>query len=329
MAQADETEVEPMCRRTLDRFIMFDHKYPDLYEMAKQQQTSMWSAEEVDLQTDVPQWRALKPSEREVLSHVLAFFASAEQIVNENIGTNFFAEVTLPEARAFYAWQMAIEVVHSEVYSLLIETYIAEAAERDRLFHAIKTMPSVRAKAEWALKWTDPSTASLAERLLAFVLVEGLGFSGSFCTIFYMKSRGLLPGLCFANELISRDEALHTRFGVSLYSKLDRKLPEARVHEMMRGAVEAEVQFITVALQCAVLGMNADSMTEYIQAVCNVLCGLLGVSKLYPDATNPYDFMTLCDLEGKSNFFERRVGEYAATKTVQTTAAGLVIDLDF
>lgn len=271
-------------------------------------QASNWTAEEIDLTNDMKDWEALSDNERYFLSHVLAFFAASDGIVNENLAYRFSNEVQLSEARCFYGFQIMIENVHSEVYSLLIDTYIRDAAEKDRLFSAIETVPCVRKKAEWALNWLSGS-ACFAERLVAFAAVEGIFFSGSFAAIFWMKKRGLMPGLSFANELISRDEGLHCDFACLLYSKLNNKLSAERMHALIGDAVAIEKEFLTDALPVSLIGMNADLMKTYIEFVADRLLVSLGHAKLY-GARNPFDWMELISLEGKTNFFEKRVGEY-------------------
>jgi ribonucleoside-diphosphate reductase beta chain len=292
------------------RFVLFPIKEQKVWEMYKKAESAFWTAEELDLAHDTKDWEALKPGERHFLSRVLAFFAASDGIVNENLALNFSNEIQLPEARCFYGFQIAIENIHSEVYSLLIDTYIKDSEEKATLFNAIDTIPAVMKKAEWALRWTSKSYATFAERLVAFAAVEGIFFSGSFCAIFWLKKRGLMPGLCFSNELISRDEGLHRDFACLLYSMLDHKLPAARVHEIIKTAVEAEVEFITDALPVSLIGINQDLMVKYIEFVADHLLSALGVPKVYNSA-NPFDWMDLISVEGKTNFFEKRVGEYS------------------
>lgn len=300
-----------LCERSMKRFVLFPIQYDEAYAFAKRCQALTWTSEAIDLAGDVHDWKLLSEPERTFLTHVLAFFAAADGIVNENISVNFQDEFTAPEVRMFYAFQTAMECVHMETYGLLIQTYLPREAERQHVFNAIETMPAVRRKAEWAMKWMNRDTASLAERLIAFVAVEGISFSGSFCCIFWFKKMGKMPGLCFANELISRDEGLHCEFGMLMYRLLNATLPDARIHEIFRGAVEAEVEFITAALSCELIGMNAALMTQYVQAVANVMCKGVNAAPLYPGVDNPFDWMTLIDIHGKTNFFERRVSEYA------------------
>src|SRR5882762_7268256 len=252
-------------------------------------------------------WNKLNDGERHFISHILAFFAASDGIVNENLAVNFMSEVQLPEARCFYGFQIMMENIHSETYALLIDTYIKDPQEKHRLFHAIETVPAVQKKAEWALRWIK--NGSFAERLVAFAAVEGIFFSGSFCSIFWMKKRGLMPGLTFSNELISRDEGLHCEFACLLYSMLNEKLPEEQVRGIIRDAVEIEKEFITEALPVALIGMNAKLMQQYIEFVADRWLSELGCAKIY-NATNPFDFMEMISLEGKTNFFEKRVGDY-------------------
>lgn len=292
------------------RFVLFPIRHHAVWDMYKRAQASFWTAEEIDLATDKRQWEALTPDERHFISHVLAFFAASDGIVNENLAMNFASEVQLPEARCFYGFQIAMENVHAETYSLLIETLIRSPQEKARLFAAIETVPCVKRKAEWAIKWMDRSTATFAERLVAFAIVEGIFFSGSFCAIFWLKKRGKMPGLCFSNELISRDEGLHCDFACLMYGLLAHKLTQARVCEIMHEAVACEKEFVVDALPVELIGMNSRLMSQYIEFVADRLLVALGHEKAY-GATNPFDFMDMISLEGKTNFFEKRVGEYA------------------
>ncbi|AKQ47195.1 ribonucleoside-diphosphate reductase [Rufibacter radiotolerans] len=275
--------------------------------MYKQAEASFWTAEEIDLTQDNKDWEKLNDGERHFISHVLAFFAASDGIVNENLAINFMQEVQMPEARCFYGFQIMMENIHSETYSLLIDNYIKDPKEKDRLFNALETVPCVKKKGEWALKWIN--SENFTERLIAFAAVEGIFFSGSFCSIFWMKKRGLMPGLTFSNELISRDEGLHCDFACLLYSMLQNKLPEERVHSIIRDAVAIEQEFVTDALPVDLIGMNAKLMNQYIEFVADRLLLSLGCSKIY-NSTNPFDFMELISLQGKTNFFEKRVAEY-------------------
>ncbi|KAL5717568.1 ribonucleoside-diphosphate reductase [Ranunculus cassubicifolius] len=299
---------EPLLASNPDRFCMFPIEYPQIWEMYKKAEASFWTAEEVDLSQDQRHWETLSTDEKHFITHVLAFFAASDGIVLENLGVRFMKEVQVAEARAFYGFQIAIENIHSEMYSLLLESYIKDPAEKTRLFHAIETVPCVARKAEWAMKWID-GAESFAERLIAFACVEGIFFSGSFCAIFWLKKRGLMPGLTFSNELISRDEGLHCDFACLLYSLMKNKLSEERVRGIISDAVEIEREFVCEALSCKLVGMNADLMSTYIEFVADRLIGALGYGKIY-DVQNPFDWMELISLQGKTNFFEKRVGEY-------------------
>lgn len=291
-------------------YVLFPIQHPEIWALYKEQQKAYWVAENVDLKQDLAQWASLTPGELHFMTHVLAFFAAADGIINKNVVTNFYEEVDVTEVRAFYTIQAAVETVHMEVYSQLVDTYIRDAETRRSVFNAIETMPAVRAKAQWALQWMDREHATLEERLLAFVAVEGISFSGSFCAIYWMKARGKLHGLAYANELIARDEGMHCVFGIHVYRLVNRPLPVERVHEILRSAVDNEIAFVTEALPCELIGMNSRLMAQYIRAVANVLCKMLHVRPLYPDVTNPFEWMSLIDVPGKTNFFERRVGEY-------------------
>ena len=276
--------------------------------MYKKAEASFWTTEELDLSNDLTDWNSLTDNERYFISHVLAFFAASDGIVNENLGMRFLHEVQCTEARFFLGFQVAIENIHSETYASLIETYIADKSERTHLLKAIQTIPCVTKKADWALRWAS-STAPYAERLVAFAVVEGIFFSASFCAIFFLKKRGLMPGLCFSNELISRDEGMHCDFACLLFSKLRIRPSGKRVLQIVRDAVTIEDEFVTEALPCALLGMNAEQMVEYIHFVADRLLVALGYDKFY-NAQNPFDWMSLISLQGKTNFFEKRVGEY-------------------
>jgi len=276
--------------------------------MYKKHEASFWTAEEVDLSQDGQDWERLTDPERYFIKHVLAFFAASDGIVLENLAGRFSTEVQVPEARAFYGFQIAMENIHSETYSLLIDNYIKDPDEKDSMFNAIHTMPPVKEKAEWAVQWMNRDNC-FAERIVAFAAVEGVLFSGSFCAIYWLKKRGLMPGLTFSNELISRDEGLHAEFACMLYNMLQHRLPEDVVHEIIRGAVEVERRFICEALSCDLIGMNSELMTKYIEFVADRLLSALGHSKLFGSA-NPFDWMELISLQGKTNFFEKRVGEY-------------------
>ena len=324
------TPTEPLLASNPNRFVIYPIQWHDVWAMYKKAVASFWTVEEVDLNHDVAHWAKLTDGERHFIKHVLAFFAASDGIVNENLCTNFFTEIEIPEVRSFYGFQISIENIHSEMYSLLINTYISDKAEKSNVLNAITTMPCVTRKAEWALKWCDPSTASFAERLVAFVAVEGIFFSGSFCAIFWLKKRGLMPGLCFSNELISRDEGMHCDFACLLYSKLLNRLSEDRIHEIIKDAVTIEMEFVRDSLPVSLLGMDCSSMCQYIQFCANRLLLALGYSKLYEGATNPFDWMDMISLEGKTNFFEKRVGEYSkAGVGVDAKEQEFSLDADF
>ena len=297
--------------------------------MYKKAEASFWTAEEIDLAEDLKHWDNLSNNERHFISHILAFFAASDGIVNENLAGNFATEVQSAEARCFYGFQIAVENIHSETYSLLIDTYIKDQTEKMHLLHAIETVPSVQKKAKWALKWCDANNASFAERMIAFAAVEGVFFSGSFCAIFWLKKRGLMPGLCFSNELISRDEGLHCDFACLLYKKLVNKLPESRIVEIITNAVEIEKEFVVDSLPVELIGMNSGLMCEYIEFCADRLLGALGCDKYYY-GKNPFEWMEMISLQGKTNFFEKRVGEYAKSGVgVNSEEQVFSIDADF
>jgi ribonucleoside-diphosphate reductase subunit M2 len=277
--------------------------------MYKKQVDCFWRAEEIDLTKDLANWDSLNHDEKYFISTILAFFAASDGIVIENLASRFMMDVQVSEARAFYGFQIAIENIHSETYSLLIETYIKDKDEKHKLFNAIANFPCIKKKSDWAQKWIHDNRSSFATRLVAFACVEGIFFSGAFCSIYWLKKRGLMPGLTFSNELISRDEALHCEFAVLLYSKLTKKVDRARIHELIKEAVDIETEFICEALPCKLIGMNSELMTQYIKFVADRLVVQLGYKKIY-GVSNPFDFMELISLEGKTNFFERKVGEY-------------------
>jgi ribonucleoside-diphosphate reductase subunit M2 len=285
--------------------------------MYKKHEASFWTAEEIDLKHDLTDWATLSDSERHFVKHILAFFAASDGIVLENLASMFATEVQIPEARAFYGFQMAMENIHSETYSLLIDRYIVDPEEKENIFNAIDTMPAVAEKAQWAVQWMEKDN-SFAERIVAFAAVEGILFSGSFCAIFWLKKRGLMPGLAFSNELISRDEGLHTDFACLLYSMLQNKLPDSVVHDIIRGAVDVERRFICEALSCRLIGMNNELMTRYIEFVADRLLKSLGHPILFK-AVNPFDWMDMIALQGKTNFFEKRVSEYQKAGVMSST----------
>jgi len=299
---------EPLLLEDTSRFVLFPIRYRQIWELYKRAEASFWTVEEVDLSQDLRDWNSLQASEQHFISHVLAFFAASDGIVNENLAARFSTEVQVPEARCFYGFQMAMENVHSEMYALLIDTYIRDVEEKRRLFFAIENLPCVKKKADWSLKWIRCSH-SFAERLVAFAAVEGIFFSGSFCSIFWLKKRGLMPGLTFSNELISRDEGLHCEFACLLYSLLQHPLSPERVTEIIVDAVDHEKEFILDALPVALIGMNSSLMSQYIEYCADRLLQALGYRGYY-QVSNPFDWMELISLQGKTNFFERRVGEY-------------------
>jgi hypothetical protein len=318
---------EPLLQDNKDRFVIFPIQHNDIWQFYKNAEASFWTAEEVDLSPDLHDWQnKLNDNERFFISRVLAFFAASDGIVNENLAINFLQEVQYPEARCFYGFQIMIENIHSEMYSLLIDTYVKDPAEKDYLLRAIETIPCVTKKAKWALRWI--TKGSFAERLIAFATVEGIFFSGSFCSIFWLKKRGLMPGLTFSNELISRDEGLHCDFACLLYvNHLQNKLSEETIREIIVDAVAIEKEFVTDALPVKLIGMNAELMCQYIEFVADRLLVALGCNKVW-NATNPFDFMELISLQGKTNFFERRVGEYQKTGVAQTNSEQNTFSLD-
>jgi len=323
---------DPMLRENASRWVMFPIQHADMWEAYKKHEASFWTAEEIDLSADINDWDTLSRNEKHFITHILAFFAASDGIVLENLASRFSSEIQVPEARAFYGFQMAMENIHSETYSLLIEQYIRDPVEKDRVFNAIQTMPAVQEKAQWAVQWMNNDN-SFAERLIAFAAVEGVLFSGSFCAIYWLKKRGLMPGLTFSNELISRDEGLHAEFACLLYGMLENKLPEDVVHDIIRGAVAVERKFICEALSCDLIGMNSELMTRYIEFVADRLLTALGHSKLF-GATNLFDWMELISLQGKTNFFEKRVGEYQKAGVMTPASAqeegkAFSLDADF
>ena len=308
---------EPLLTEDVNRFVMFPIEHQDIWEMYKKQVDCFWRAEEVDLTKDMASWETLTSDEKYFIKMVIAFFAASDGIVLENLGMRFMSEVQASEARAFYGFQIAMENIHSEMYSLLIETYIKDKEEKQTLFNALETFPCIRKKGDWAMKWIHDKRSSFATRLVAFACVEGIFFSGAFCSIFWLKKRGLMPGLSFSNELISRDEALHTEFAVLLFNKLTRKPGKKKIVEIIKEAVEIEKEFICDALPCRLISMNAESMSQYIEFVADRLSVQLGSGVIF-GTSNPFDFMEMISIEGKTNFFEKRVGEYALANKSQT-----------
>ena len=320
---------EPLLKEDKSRFVLFPIKHDDIWEMYKKAEASFWTAEEIDLAADTKDWEKLTYNEKFFVSHVLAFFAASDGIVNENLAMNFSSEVQSSEARCFYGFQIAIENIHSEVYSLLIDTYVKDVNEKSHLLNAIETVSCVQKKANWALKWCNRENASFAERIVAFAAVEGIFFSGSFCSIFWLKKRGLMPGLCFSNELISRDEGMHCDFACLIYSKLVNKLPQEQIYNIIGNAVEIECEFVRDALPVELLGMNSGLMSQYIEFCADRLLVALGCDKKYKTA-NPFDWMEMISLQGKTNFFEKRVSEYSKNGVgVEATQQVISFDEDF
>ncbi len=319
---------EPILKENPDRFVIFPIQHQELWDEYKKQQACIWTAEEIDLSADLDDWRnVLNDDEKHFVKNVLAFFAASDGIVNENLAENFVREVQYTEAKFFYGFQIMMENIHSETYSLLIDTYISDSAEKHKLFHAIETIPAVKKKAEWALKWIN--SPHFQERLIAFAAVEGIFFSGSFCSIFWLKKRGLMPGLSFSNELISRDEGMHCDFAVLLHNKyLANKVSESRIKEIITGALEIEKEFILESLPVRLIGMNSDLMSQYLEFVADRLLVSLGCSKVY-NSENPFDFMTNISLQGKTNFFEKRVGEYQKAGVLNSSDNAFDMDVDF
>ena len=325
------TVIEPILEENKSRFVLFPIEHNDIWQMYKKHEASFWTAEEIDLGQDMTDWNNLNDGEQHFISHILAFFAASDGIVNENLAVNFLSEVQYAEAKCFYGFQIMMENIHSETYSLLIDTYIKDSVEKDRLLNAIDTIPCVQKKAEWALRWIDNGT--FAERLIAFAAVEGIFFSGSFCSIFWLKKRGLMPGLTFSNELISRDEGLHRDFACLLYTDhINNQMDPEAVYQIIRDAVTIEQEFVSDALPVSLIGMNAELMKQYIEFVADHLLVSLNLNKVY-NTTNPFDFMDMISLQGKTNFFEKRVGEYqkagVMSSTKENEAAKFSMDADF
>ena len=312
------TKNEPLLASDDKRFVMFPIQDKNIWNMYKKQIDCFWRTEEIDLTKDLDNWNNLNKDEQFYISMILAFFAASDGIVLENLAVRFMKDVKLAEARAFYGFQIAMENIHSETYSLLIETYIKNDEHKEQLFNAIENFPCIKKKSDWAKKWIEDEDSCFATRLVAFACVEGIFFSGAFCSIFWLKKRGIMPGLTFSNELISRDEALHTEFAILLYNKLVNKINEEKIHHIIKNAVEIEMEFICTALPCRLIGMNAILMTQYIQFVADRLSLQLGYSKIY-HVSNPFDFMELISIESKTNFFEKRVSEYALSNKTKTS----------
>lgn len=324
--------MESLLTETKSRYVMFPVEYPDVWEMYKKATASFWVADEINFNQDLVDLEKLSDNEKYFINHILAFFAASDGIVCENLSERFSKDVPKPEVRAFYAFQNAMESVHSETYSLLIDTYVKDQKQKDLLFNAVNNYPAIQEKANWAIKWIQNFQAPFAQRLVAFAIVEGIFFSASFCAIFWLRERGLLPGLSFANQLISRDEAQHTEFACLLYNKLSNRLDVKTVIAMIEEAVDIEMRFITESIPCAMIGMNADLMKTYIKFIADRLFLMLGYPKYY-HVQNPFGFMEFAALEGKTNFFEKRVAEYSkagvATKNVTPDSLEIDMDADF
>lgn len=305
----------------IKRYTLFPIQYGDVFAMYKKSVAAFWTVEEVDLTKDIDDWQKLTSNEKDFVSKVLAFFAGSDGIVIENLVVNFIQEIDIPEVTSFYTFQAAVESIHSEMYSLLIETLIKNEDDKNKLFDAVNNFPAIQKKAEWAIRWIQDDKANFATRLLAFACVEGIFFSGAFCAIFWLKKRGLMPGLSLSNQFISRDEALHTEFAVMIYKKFADKLDEETVKKLISEAVEIEQEFITEALPCNLIGMNANSMKQYIEFVADRLINQLGYKKIY-NTQNPYEFMEAISLEGKTNFFESRVSEYSRANIQTVSSSG-------
>lgn len=310
---------EPLLTENDSRYVMFPIQDNEIWKMYKKQVDCFWRAEEIDLSKDIVQWNSetLNDNERYFISMILAFFAASDGIVTENLAVRFMGDVQLAEARAFYGFQIAIENIHNEVYSLLIDSLIKSDEQKTKLFAGIDNFPCIKKKSDWALRWINDKRSSFYTRLIAFACIEGIFFSGAFCSIYWLKKRGLMPGLTFSNELISRDEALHTEFAILLYNKMQKKYSKQKVHEIIKEAVEIEKEFICEALPCRLIGMNSKLMSQYIEFVADRLSLQLGYEKIY-NSLNPFDFMEMISVEGKTNFFEKRVSEYALSEKTRT-----------
>ena len=310
---------EPLLTENDSRYVMFPIQDNEIWKMYKKQVDCFWRAEEIDLSKDITQWNSemLNDNERYFISMILAFFAASDGIVTENLAVRFMGDVQLAEARAFYGFQIAIENIHNEVYSLLIDSLIKSDEQKNKLFAGIDNFPCIKKKSDWALRWINDKRSSFYTRLIAFACIEGIFFSGAFCSIYWLKNRGLMPGLTFSNELISRDEALHTEFAILLYNKTQKRYPKQKVHDIIKEAVEIEKEFICEALPCRLIGMNSKLMSQYIEFVADRLSLQLGYDKIY-NSSNPFDFMEMISVEGKTNFFEKRVSEYALSEKTRT-----------
>ena len=318
----------PLLTENENRYVMFPIVDADIWKMYKKQMDCFWRAEEIDLSKDIKHWTTLTGNEQHFIKHILAFFAASDGIVLENLGQRFMNEVQLAEARAAYGFQIMMENIHSETYSLLIDTLVKKETEKTKLFEAINNFPCIKKKADWSIKWINDKRSSFATRLIAFACVEGIFFSGSFCSIYWLKKRGLMPGLTFSNELISRDEGMHTDFAVLLFSKLHKKPKRAKILEIFKEAVQIEKEFICEALPCKLIGMNSKLMSQYIEFVADRLVVQLGYNKIYK-TENPFDFMEMISLEGKTNFFEKRVGDYSLSSGTKSDEAFTMEGVDF
>ena len=319
---------EPLFKENPNRFVLFPIKWPEIWSMYKKALASIWTVEELDLTKDLNDWNKLNNNEKYFIEHILAFFAGSDGIVIENLAQRFCNDIQVPEAKCFYGFQIAIENIHSETYSLLIDTLVKDNEKKKNLFNAIETIPSIKKKAAWAMKWINDEHSNFAKRLIAFACVEGIFFSGSFCSIFWLKKRGIMPGLTFSNELISRDEGLHTDFACLMYSLLKNKLEPSTIYEIVKEAVEIEKEFIIESIPCKLIGMNATMMSEYIEFVADRLVLQLGLKKIY-SAKNPFNFMEMISIEGKTNFFEKRVGEYSKAGVSGENNKELIFDAEF
>ena len=331
MAQTEFDKIEPLLSDTDNRYVLLPIKHDNLFRLYKKALASFWTVEEVDLSKDMNDWNKLSGDEQHFIKNVLAFFAGSDGIVLENLAVRFMSEIKSPEAMCFYGFQIAMENIHSEMYSLLIDTYIRDNSEKNHLFNAIDTIPSVGKKAKWAIRWINDKESNFATRVIAFAAVEGIFFSGSFCAIFWLKKRGMMPGLTSSNELISRDEGMHTEFAVEIYSMLKNKLDQSVVHEIIREAVEIEKEFIIDSIPCRLIGMNSDLMAEYIEFVADRIIVQLGYEKIY-GSKNPFDFMEMISLEGKTNFFEKRVMDYSKANVSHDLSSDMEkfsLDADF
>ena len=328
MAKMDKKEI--LLSEEENRYVIFPIKHDPFWKMYKQAEANFWTSEELDLSKDLSDWQKLNEQEKYYIKHILAFFAASDGIVNENLVERFCQEVKLLEAKFFYGFQIAMENIHSETYSLLIDTYIKDPVEKDKLFNAVDNIPSIRKKADWALKWINDKDSPFCNRVIGFAAVEGIFFSGAFCSIFWLKKRGLMPGLCHSNELISRDEGLHTEFAVLMYQNLENKPDNSVIYEIIKEAVTIEKEFITESFSCELLGMNKDLMSQYIEYVADRLLLMFSLEKVY-HKENPFDWMELIAVQGKTNFFEKRVGEYAnkANPNIDKEKNEIGFDSDF